>query len=278
MGKSKLPHANPLDQRDQPLLLPVADSETAAGDLGRLKRQASAAYVPLSVCGEVWDLLTLTLPVFVASIAFVGMKTTDTSLMGHVGSDALDASSYSDLYTQSSGVFITAGSLGVFTGQAYGAKNYKMVGVWLQVAYASIAIIAIPVVALWAVTGPALKAFGVDPKLANMAWYVSVCHGGRRRCCCLLQHCSTVVCVSLGPLLLCRLPVVPPYHLARVTVQPRYPYTTHTTHILHTYDAHTHLPPTPSLSPGTTHGSSSSASPRESLAPSWPSSSRPSAS
>ena len=93
--------------------------------------------------------------------------------MGHVGSDALDASSYSDLYTQSSGVFITAGSLGVFTGQAYGAKNYKMVGVWLQVAYASIAIVAIPVVALWAVTGPALKAFGVDPKLANMAWYVT---------------------------------------------------------------------------------------------------------
>ena len=241
------------------------------------------------MCGEVWDLLTLTLPVFVASIAFVGMKTTDTSLMGHVGSDALDASSYSDLYTQSSGVFITAGSLGVFTGQAYGAKNYKMVGVWLQVAYASIAIIAIPVVALWAVTGPALKAFGVDPKLANMAWYVTAA-----------QSSSTVVCVTeaVAAVAACYSTVVPSCachwglcyfaaclwsHLTTWHVSPSN-HATPTPHILHTYYTHTtHTltsppPPTPSLSPGTTHGSSSSASPRESLAPSWPSSSRPSAS
>lgn len=47
---------------------------------------------------------------------------------GHVGTRYLSASAVSDLWTQSTGVFIQGRVLGVFCGQAIGAGNKKLAG------------------------------------------------------------------------------------------------------------------------------------------------------
>lgn len=57
------------------------------------------------------------------------MKTTDSALLGHVSSAALEGASLSDLYTSSTGVFIQGRVLGIFAGQAKGAGNMKLIGV-----------------------------------------------------------------------------------------------------------------------------------------------------
>lgn len=132
---------------------------------------------PRSTCGEVCNLIKvrtifiwsslnlflifntpqLTVPIFVAMVAWVAMKTTDTALLGHSGhnvtsgTESLEASSYSDLWTQSTGVFITGRVLGVFASQAFGAGNKKLVGVWLQVSYFVLTLIALPVAGLWSI-------------------------------------------------------------------------------------------------------------------------------
>ena len=48
---------------------------------------------------ELADLLGLTAAFFVSSVSWVAMKSTDTAILGHVGTRYLDATALSDLYT-----------------------------------------------------------------------------------------------------------------------------------------------------------------------------------
>lgn len=132
------------------------------------------------VAVELKELGALTAGFFVSSVSWVIMKTTDTALLGHVGTRYLDASALSDLYTQSTGVFIQGRVLGIFVSQAYGAGNYALAGAWLQTSYVVLAVVALPVVAAWSCTGLALHLFGVDDaKLRNdaafYAWVLMAC-------------------------------------------------------------------------------------------------------
>lgn len=45
------------------------------------------------------DTLFLGVPIFLAMLSWVGMKTTDSALLGHVSADALAAAALSDLWT-----------------------------------------------------------------------------------------------------------------------------------------------------------------------------------
>lgn len=76
----------------------------------------------------------------------------------------------SDLWTDSTGVLLSGGVLGTFVGNAIGAKNYKVAGQYLQIAYYVATLIAIPVIILWCFTGPVLKFFGIEEQLANASW------------------------------------------------------------------------------------------------------------
>jgi len=103
------------------------------------------------------------------------MKSTDTALLGHVGTRYLSASAVSDLWTQSTGVFIQGRVLGVFCGQAIGAGNKKLAGIWLQVSYVVLVVIAVPVALAWAATGVVLTWFGEPPELvADASYYAYV--------------------------------------------------------------------------------------------------------
>ena len=142
-----------------------------------------------SIGGEIKSMLTLAFPIFLAMVSWVAMKVTDTALLGHAGKNGdtryLDASAMSDLWTSSSGVFIQGGVLSIFCGQALGASkeqakrgdsvaslaSKRLVGIWLQVSISVVLAVSIPVLALWLVTGPVLRAMGQSEQIANDAWY-----------------------------------------------------------------------------------------------------------
>lgn len=127
---------------------------------------------------EVAQILALAFPMFFASLSWVAMKTTDSALLGHAGTRYLDAAALSDLWTSSFGVFISGGVLGTFCGQALGAGNNKLVGVWLQISLVILGSIAVPVAALWLVTGPVLEGFGSNKETAGRAWYYAAVLSG----------------------------------------------------------------------------------------------------
>ncbi|CAK9114145.1 unnamed protein product [Durusdinium trenchii] len=121
------------------------------------------------------SMFLLFVPTLVARLAWIGMKTTDTALLGHAGTQFLTASSLSDFWTSMSGVFVNDSLLGSLCGQALGAKNYDLVGIWLQVSLTLFSWVLIPVVMLWLLTGPALRILvNVDAQTAHDAGYYAM--------------------------------------------------------------------------------------------------------
>lgn len=120
-------------------------------------------------------ILALVPALLISRISWVGMKVTDTALLGHVSTHALSASALSDLWTSATGVFIQGRVLGIFVGNAIGAGHPRLAGEWLQVSYFCLALVALPVVVLWSVTGPVLRhLFGTEESLAHDAGYYAL--------------------------------------------------------------------------------------------------------
>ena len=53
-----------------------------------------------SYAADAIDMLNLAIPIAISRLAWVGMKTTDTALIGHTGTTYLSASAISDLWMQ----------------------------------------------------------------------------------------------------------------------------------------------------------------------------------
>lgn len=99
------------------------------------------------------------------------MKTTDTALLGHVSAEALSAAALSDLWTMCTGILIQGRVLDILVGGAVGAGNPKLAGIYLQVAYAVISMVAIFVIVAWNLTEQVWIAFGSNIETTKMAGY-----------------------------------------------------------------------------------------------------------
>lgn len=120
---------------------------------------------------DMFDTVKLGVPIFISMLSWVGMKTTDTALLGHVSSESLSAAALSDLWTMCTGILIQGRVLDILVGGAVGAGNPKLAGVYLQVAYAVISSVSIFVVLAWNLTERVWIAFGSDAEISAMAGY-----------------------------------------------------------------------------------------------------------
>lgn len=127
-----------------------------------------------TIMDDVVDTVKLGVPIFISMLSWVGMKTTDTALLGHVSRDALSAAALSDLWTMCSGILIQGRILDVLVGGALGAGNPKLAGIYLQVAYAVLSGVSIFVIIAWNCTGQLWKAFGSDEEISSMAGYYAM--------------------------------------------------------------------------------------------------------
>ena len=98
---------------------------------------------------DAWDTLVLGWPIFWSMLSWVGMKTTDSALLGHVSSEALAAAALSDLWTMCTLVLLQARVLGVLCGAAFGAGNPHLAGVYLQVSYVVLGGVGVLVFGCW---------------------------------------------------------------------------------------------------------------------------------
>eukprot|EP00051_Salpingoeca_urceolata_P016031 m.211103 g.211103 ORF g.211103 m.211103 type:complete len:511 (-) comp18571_c0_seq3:335-1867(-) len=128
---------------------------------------------------EMIALLAVAFPIFVARVSWTGMKTVDTTLLGHLGTKYLSAAALSDLWTMASGVFVTGRVLTTFCGQAFGAGNFKLAGIWLQVSLLVLSCLSVFVMILWAITPIVLRGFHEDKELIHYAsiyaWILMSC-------------------------------------------------------------------------------------------------------
>ncbi|CAD7925030.1 unnamed protein product [Amoebophrya sp. A120] len=93
-------------------------------------------------------LLSSAIPLFFSGIQFVFIKMTDTALAGHVDAKFLTVTAFSDFYTQLYSVVTSSRVLGSLAAPAVGAKDYQLVGAYLQTAIVVLFALAVPVVFL----------------------------------------------------------------------------------------------------------------------------------
>ena len=159
VSSSKIPdnQAGASDLEKQPLIAKVESSSLEDDDDDKTLLQ------------DAKDTLVLGVPIFLAMLSWVGMKTTDSALLGHVSADALAAAALSDLWTMCTVVLINARVLGVLCGGAVGAGNPKLAGIYLQVSYYVLAYVVLFVFVCWYFTEQVWLLAGSDPELAKMA-------------------------------------------------------------------------------------------------------------
>eukprot|EP00040_Diaphanoeca_grandis_P010437 m.53415 g.53415 ORF g.53415 m.53415 type:complete len:524 (+) comp21758_c0_seq1:332-1903(+) len=128
------------------------DKSEASESQPLLSQQDQESPRNLSPCRDLIDTLGLASTLFIGSVSWVAMKTTDSAVLGHLGTEYLSAFALSDLWTSSSGVFVMGRVLSVLCGQALGSGNKMLAGKWMQVSLFVLSLVAVPIIALWLVT------------------------------------------------------------------------------------------------------------------------------
>ena len=123
------------------------------------------------ILDDIVDILKLGVPIAISYLSWVGKKTTDTALLGHVSQEALAAASLSDLWCMTSQVLLSGRVLRVLVGGAVGSGNPKLAGIYLQVSYFVISAVSILVFVAWNMTEKVWMWFGSDPEICRMAGY-----------------------------------------------------------------------------------------------------------
>eukprot|EP00930_Biecheleria_cincta_P039179 TRINITY_DN26953_c0_g1_i1.p1 TRINITY_DN26953_c0_g1~~TRINITY_DN26953_c0_g1_i1.p1 ORF type:complete len:511 (-),score=63.96 TRINITY_DN26953_c0_g1_i1:335-1867(-) len=126
---------------------------------------------PPPLSDELQCLGKLAWPIAVSNLSRLLMVTVDVACLGHIGTVELAAASMASVYCElvtglmSGPAFI----LNTLCAQAWGAKNYALVGVWLQIAILVITVLTpVGVVALL-FTGPVLSLVGATPRVQELA-------------------------------------------------------------------------------------------------------------
>ncbi|TVU32463.1 hypothetical protein EJB05_24194, partial [Eragrostis curvula] len=135
-----------------------------------------------SVLSEVKKQLGLAVPLFVGCFLQKIILNISLIFVGHLGELALGSASLATSFASASGFYLMTGiswSLDTLCGQAFGAEQHRLVGVYKQRAMLVLAMVSIPVAVVWAFAGEILVLFRQDPEIAAGArsylrWMVPV--------------------------------------------------------------------------------------------------------
>ncbi|KAL2622616.1 hypothetical protein R1flu_002821 [Riccia fluitans] len=111
-------------------------------------------------------------PLMVANLLQTLISIVSLMFVGHMGSLALSGSQIAGTMTGATGIHVLAGmanALETLCGQAYGAKEYRLSGIFLQRAIFVLTLCCIPISFIWWNTAPILKFIGQDPAISEAA-------------------------------------------------------------------------------------------------------------
>ena len=104
-------------------------------------------------------LLKLSYPVVFATLCRSLITSTDTAVLGHLGTQSLNGASLAQSYSNILGVigWGPAYVLNSICSHAIGSNNPKLAGNWLQIALVASVILSLPICALYFMTGPVMR-------------------------------------------------------------------------------------------------------------------------
>ncbi|KAI3712600.1 hypothetical protein L1987_71160 [Smallanthus sonchifolius] len=121
---------------------------------------------------EVKKQLWLAGPLICVSLLQYSLQLVSIMFVGHLGELSLSGASMATSFATVTGFSLFMGmasALDTLCGQSYGAKQYHMLGIYMQRSMVILMVVAIPLAAIWANTGSILKAVGQNPDIAQEA-------------------------------------------------------------------------------------------------------------
>ncbi|MQM07075.1 hypothetical protein Taro_039910 [Colocasia esculenta] len=124
------------------------------------------------VVAEVRRLLWLAGPLVLVSLLQYSLNVISVMFVGHLGELALAGASMATSFAGVTGFSLLMGmgsAMDTFCGQAFGARQYHMLGIHMQRAMFVLTLVSIPLAFIWACTGNILMALGQDPEISREA-------------------------------------------------------------------------------------------------------------
>ncbi|KAD4586291.1 hypothetical protein E3N88_23892 [Mikania micrantha] len=121
---------------------------------------------------EVKKQLWLAGPLICVSLLQYSLQLVSIMFVGHLGELALSGASMANSFATVTGFSLSMGmasALDTLCGQSYGAKQYHMLGIYMQRAMVILMLVCIPLAVIWVNTGSILKAVGQAPDIAEEA-------------------------------------------------------------------------------------------------------------
>ncbi|KAI3517906.1 hypothetical protein L1887_17127 [Cichorium endivia] len=121
---------------------------------------------------EVKKQLWLAGPLICVSLLQYSLQLISIMFVGHLGELSLSGASMATSFATVTGFSLFMGmacALDTLCGQSYGAKQYHMLGIYMQRAMVILMVVSIPVALIWLNTGLILKAVGQDPGISEEA-------------------------------------------------------------------------------------------------------------
>ncbi|DAZ94823.1 TPA: hypothetical protein N0F65_012850 [Lagenidium giganteum] len=136
-----------------------------------LLRKAQAKPVDeLNLMREFVTLTSMALQVSLSTFARIALTSIDSAFLGHLGTSALAASSLASIWTSVPlmGVWAGASALITLCGQAWGAKNGELTGIWLQMGLVVTSVLAVPVFIWYWCVGWVLQISTTDVEVIHL--------------------------------------------------------------------------------------------------------------
>ncbi|KAF1322111.1 Multidrug/oligosaccharidyl-lipid/polysaccharide, partial [Globisporangium splendens] len=119
---------------------------------------------------EFLSLTSMAFQVSLSTFARIALTSIDGAFLGHLGTSALAASSLASIWTSVplTGVWAGASALITLCGQAWGAKNSNLTGIWLQMGLVITTILMVPVFIWYWCVGIALESSTDDTEVVAL--------------------------------------------------------------------------------------------------------------
>jgi hypothetical protein len=121
---------------------------------------------------EGWMMLSIAAPVALSFLCRSTMFLVDVAVLGRINTDYLAGAALANVWMKLTSTFWDygiGGAVGTMCGQAYGAKNYRLVGLYVQQALVWTLMGSLPVAGLWLMTGHVLRLVGVSREQSELA-------------------------------------------------------------------------------------------------------------
>ncbi|CAM0909795.1 unnamed protein product [Alopecurus aequalis] len=121
---------------------------------------------------EAWAQLQFAVPMVLTNMSFYGVPLMSVMFSGHLGDVYLAGATLGNSWATVTGyAFVTgmSGALETLCGQAYGARMYRMLGLYLQSSLIISAVVSVLISVLWLFTEPLLLCLGQEAKVSRAA-------------------------------------------------------------------------------------------------------------